>query len=73
MDEAMHKAIQVRAYFLWLEAQGHAPYAWSVLGAAELGLNTEVDESELARTSASEAPATQDDEAERPPAGEPFG
>jgi alkanesulfonate monooxygenase SsuD/methylene tetrahydromethanopterin reductase-like flavin-dependent oxidoreductase (luciferase family) len=21
-------------YFLWLEAQGHSPYAWSVLGAA---------------------------------------
>ena len=77
MDEAMHKAIQVRAYFLWLEAgrpDGQDVLHWLQAEAeGELGLNPEVDESELARTSASEGPATQDDEAGRPPAGEPFG
>jgi Protein of unknown function (DUF2934) len=80
MDEAMHKAIQVRAYFLWLQAgcpDGQDVLHWLQAEAeAELGLNPEVDGSELGRSSASEAAASQDAKdisPERPPAAEPYG
>ena len=51
MDEAMHKAIQERAYFLWLQAgcpEGFEVLHWLQAEAeAELGLNPEVNEKEL--------------------------
>ena len=51
MDEATHKAIQERAYFLWLEAgrpEGQALLHWLQAEAeAELGLNPEVSESDM--------------------------
>ena len=78
MDEAMHHAIQVRAYFLWLQAgrpDGQDVLHW-LQAEAELGLSPEADESELARSSASEAAASQAEEEtspQRPPAGEPYG
>ena len=69
MNEVMHKAIQERAYFLWLEAgcpEGQHLLHWLQAEAeAELGLNPKVDAPELA--------ATQDEGSERPPAGEPYG
>jgi hypothetical protein len=75
MNEEMHKAIQVRAYFLWLEAgcpDDQAVLHWLQAEAeaeAELGLNPKVDETELARA----ADLEEDPGSERPPAGEPYG
>jgi hypothetical protein len=73
MNEEMHKAIQVRAYFLWLEAgrpDGQDVLHWLEAEAeAELGLNPKVDENELARA----ADLDEEPESERPPAGEPYG
>ena len=73
MDPDMHHAIQVRAYFLWLEAgcpDGQAVLHWLQAEAeAELGLNPNVDETTMTSSPASPGEPT----SERPPAGEPFG
>jgi hypothetical protein len=73
MNEEMHKAIQVRAYFLWLEAgrpDGQDVLHWLQAEAeAELGLNPKVDETELASAAALE----EEPGSESPPAGKPYG
>jgi hypothetical protein len=71
MNEEMHKAIHVRAYFLWLEAgrpDGHDVLHW-LEAEAELGLKRKVDETDLARV----ADLDEEPESERPPPGEPYG
>ena len=70
MDDRTHKAIEERAYFLWLEAgcpSGQEVLHW-LQAEAEVELGRHPDP---AATGADEAPGPAG--SERPPAGEPSG
>ena len=70
MDATTRRAIEERAYFLWLEAgcpEGQENLHWLQAEAeVELGLHPEIPTSGLAEPEETAG-------SERPPAGEPYG